>query len=281
VLGSTGISRQVGQIDFGLHDRGKLNFRLLGCLAQSLERLAILPQINSILLFEFLNQVIHDAQIKVITTQEGISGSGLHLEDALAHIQDGNIKCTTAKIIDGNNFILLFIQSIRQGRSRWFVNDTQNFKPGNFPGILGGIALGVVKVSRNGNHRLGDWFTQICLRVSFQFGKNHGGNFRRGIFLAIQNNAHVSVGCLGYFIRHTPDGALNFRIVIFTPHETLDGKDGVFRVDNGLVAGRSPHQPLMVLIDCHNRRDQAFPFRGRDYRGFSTHHDRHNRIGCT
>ncbi len=113
VPGAAGIGCQVRQVDLGLHRCGELDLGLFGGFLQTLQRLAVVIQIDPIILLELLDEVIHNAQIEVITAQERIAARGADLKDAIAHIEDGNIKRAAAKIIDGDNFIFLLIESIR------------------------------------------------------------------------------------------------------------------------------------------------------------------------
>ena len=56
----------------------------------------------------------------------GITGSGLNLECTFADVQNGNIKCTTAEVIDSDNFIFLLIQSISQCSRGRLVDDSED-----------------------------------------------------------------------------------------------------------------------------------------------------------
>ena len=128
MLGAGGIRRQVGQVDLGLHRGGKFDLCFFGSLLQTLQGLAVIVQVDAIILFELLDQIIHNAQVEVIAAEEGIAARGTDLKHTVAHIQNGNIKRTAAQIIDGNNFIFLFIQTIRQGGSGRLVDDAQHFQ---------------------------------------------------------------------------------------------------------------------------------------------------------
>mmetsp|Transcript_51982 Transcript_51982/g.70944 ORF Transcript_51982/g.70944 Transcript_51982/m.70944 type:complete len:83 (+) Transcript_51982:197-445(+) len=53
------------------------------------------------------------------------------------------------------------VQPVRNGCSCRFINDTQDFKPSDGAGILGRLALAVVKVGRNGHHRVLDFLADV------------------------------------------------------------------------------------------------------------------------
>jgi hypothetical protein len=57
----------------------------------------ILGQVDTRLLLEGVDNVFNQDDIKVLTTKMGIS---VYLENALLHLQDGNIECPTTKIVD-------------------------------------------------------------------------------------------------------------------------------------------------------------------------------------
>ena len=74
---------------------------------------------------------------------------------------------------------------------------------------------------------------------------------------------------------------MNFRVIKFAAHEAFDGKHGVFRVGDGLVAGHTAHEAFTVLVDGDHRGDQPFTFRGRNDNRFATRHDSADGVGCT
>ncbi len=216
--------------------------------------------------------MIHDALVEIIATQEGIAAGGPHLENPFAHIQDGNVERSTAQIVHCDDLVILFVQSIRQGGSRRLVDDAQHFQPGDLAGILGGIALGIVEISRDRDDSLGDRLTEISLSIALDLGQDHGRDFRRGIFFFIQNDTHIPVFSRCNGIRDARQGTLHFGIFVFPPHETLDGEDGILCIDDGLVAGHPPHQPFMVLVHRNHGWNQPLPLRGWDHNRLVAHH---------
>ena len=79
-----------------------------------MKRLSVVVQVNAVVLFELGNEMIHNAQVKVITAEEGITARGSHLEYAITHIQNGHVKRTASEIIHTDDFVLLLVQAIRQ-----------------------------------------------------------------------------------------------------------------------------------------------------------------------
>ncbi len=91
-------------------------------------------------------------------------------------------------------------------------------------------------------------------------------------------HAHIAVLGLADQVRHARQRPLDFGIAVLAPHEALDGKNGVLGIDDGLVAGHAPDQPLAILIDRHHGRDEPFPLRRGDDDRFAAHHDRADRV---
>src|ERR1700741_2056754 len=111
-------------------------------------------------------------------------------------LQNRDIECAAAEIVDGDVSALLFVEAIGQRRGSRLIDETQNFKAGEAAGVFGSLALRVIKIGRNCNDRAIDCVAEIFLGPRFELAKNAGGNFRwRENLLAEPNADHVAA-CL-------------------------------------------------------------------------------------
>ena len=116
--------------------------------------------------FEFVDKVIDDDAVKVGTTEVRVAVGALNFEDAVAEFQDRYVERTTTEVVDGDLFVFFvaFVQAVSQSSGGWLVDNALDFQAGNLTGVFGGLALGVVKVSRYGNDRFGNFVAQESFR---------------------------------------------------------------------------------------------------------------------
>ena len=107
----------------------------------------------------------------------GVAVGGLDLEHAVADFEDGHVERAAAQIEDGDLLVLLLVEAVGERRGGRLVDDAQHFEPGDLAGVLGGLALGVVEISRDGDDGLGDLFAQLGLGVGLQLAEDEGGDF--------------------------------------------------------------------------------------------------------
>ena len=210
MLGASGIRGDEGQVHIGLGHAGKVAFRFLGGLLQTLVRHLILAKVDAVGLLEVIGHVVEQALIKVIAAQVVVAG----------------------------------------------IDDTLDLQTGNLAGVLGGLALGIGEVGRNGNDCFGDLFAQVALGIGLQLLQDHRGNFLRGVLLAI--DVHLVIGA----------------------HVTLDGRDGLFGVGDSLALSHLAYQTLIVF-ECYNRRGRAGALAIGDDDGFAAFHNCYAAVCCT
>src|SRR5207237_10672488 len=99
---------------------------------------------------------IDDAFVDVIAAQVCVPVGGLDFHDAFAHLEDGDVKRTAAKVVDGDRLVLFLVEPVGQRGCSGLVDDAEHLEPGNPPGVLGRLALAVVEIRGYGDHRLGD-----------------------------------------------------------------------------------------------------------------------------
>ncbi|MNN47525.1 NAD-specific glutamate dehydrogenase [compost metagenome] len=114
----------------------------------------IFAKVNALVFLEFRNQIIDDDLVKVVTTQTVVTASSFNFEETIAQFKNGYVECSAAKVIYEDRLILRFFHTICKSGSRWFVDDTQNFKSSNFTSIFSSLTLAVIEISWNSNNSL-------------------------------------------------------------------------------------------------------------------------------
>src|SRR5207237_7284919 len=69
------------------------------CSSDLLQRHLVFREVDSLVLFEFIDDPVDDPLVDVVAAKVRITVRGLHLDDAFANLEDGNIERTAAKIV--------------------------------------------------------------------------------------------------------------------------------------------------------------------------------------
>ena len=198
---AAGIGGDKRQVYLGFKHAGEVNLGTFRRIPQALEGHPVFAQVNPALLEELLDQPFQYFLVEVVATQVGVAVGGLHLEDAVAQLEDANVEGTPAQVEDGNGSVsLCLVHTIGQRRGRGFVDDAQHLQPGDGAGVLGGLSLGIVEVGRDGNHGLGDGFAQFGFGVLLDLLQDEGGDLGGRMGLARHLHVGISTGPLDYLV---------------------------------------------------------------------------------
>ena len=160
-----------------------------------------------------------------------VTAGGLDLDDALADLQQRHVERAAAEVEDQDGLLLLaLVQAVGERGGGRLVDDAQHVQPGDLAGLLGGLALGVVEVGRDGDHRVGDRLAEVGLRVALELLQHAGADLLRGVVLAVDVDLPARVA-----------------------HVALDRADGPVDVGHGLTLGHLADEHLAVL----GERDDA------------------------
>jgi hypothetical protein len=281
MLRTAGVGGDERQVDLGLRHAGEFDLRLLRCFFQALQRLAVLAQIDALILAELVDQPVDDPLVIVIAAEVRIAVGGFHLDHAIADFEHRHVERPAAQVEHQNRLVLLLIETIRQRSRSRLIDDAQHLKPGDLAGVLGRLTLTVVEVCRNGNHRFGHRLAKVRFGVGFEFLQHHRRNLLRRIFFAghRRENAHIVARTLHHLEGHHL--ALDAGLIEIAPDEALDRIKRIVRVDRRLALRRLPDQALTVLRERDNRRRGAVAFRVRNNDRIAAFHHRDDRVGCS
>ena len=82
-----------------------------------------------------------------------VAGGGLDLEDAVADLEHGHVEGAAAEVEDEDRLVGLLVEPVRERGGGRLVDDALDVEAGDLAGVLGGLALVVVEVRGDGDHR--------------------------------------------------------------------------------------------------------------------------------
>src|SRR4030043_1136461 len=171
---------------------------------------------NSLILFELLRQIVDVSFVKVIPSKMGIPIGRFGLQDTFPQLEDGDIKSSPPQIEDCNLFILLFFETIGKGSGGWFIDDSNDIQTCYSPRILCGLTLAIIKISWDGNDRIGHFLAEIGLGCLFHFLEDESRDFRGTILLIPRPDPCIPILVFNDFIREDLQVLLNLRVWIFS-----------------------------------------------------------------
>ena len=196
VLRTGGVRRDERQVDLGLRRGRELDLRLLGGFLEPLQRELVVAQVDALLLLELVGEIVDEPHVEVFAAEERVAVRRLHLEHAVADLQDRDVERAAAEVIDRDGAGLLLVEPVgERGRGR-LVDDAQDFEAGDLAGVLGGLALRVVEVGRHRDDGLLDLLPEIGFRGLLHLLKGEGGDLRGRIGLAVRLDPRVAVAGL-------------------------------------------------------------------------------------
>ena len=279
------VRRDIGQVELGLLRGRQLDLRLLGGFLEPLQREHVLRQVDALVLLEFGHHVVDQTLVEVLAAEERVAVGGEHFELLLAldvrDLDDRDVERAAAQVVDGDLHVLLagLVEAEgERGRGR-LVDDALDIEPGDATCVLGGLALRVVEVRRDGDHRLGDFLAEIVLGGLLHLAQDLRRHLLRRDLPAAHFDPRVAIVGAHDLVGRELHRLLRFRVIVFPADKALDRVDGVLCVGHRLPLGRRADQDFAVLGVSDNRRRGARAFRVLDHLGLAALHDRDARVG--
>jgi hypothetical protein len=228
--------------------------------------------------FEFIGQVIDERLIEIVAAQVRVAVDAENLKDALAHVQHRHVERAAAQVEDADLLVLLAVQPVSQCRGRRLGEHADDLQSGDFAGVLGRLALGIVEIRGNGDDRVGHLLAQVILGGLLQILKDDRTDGLGRVALAAHFHLHQ-------FIRPAHHGIGNHllfggHLAVTTTHEPLDTEDSVLGIGHLLVLGVLAHQPFALFRKRDDRRRQPAALGIDQHLGLIALHDGHDAVGC-
>ena len=235
-------------------------------------------QVDALGLLELGDQPVDDRLVEVVAAEVVVARGGLDLEHAVADLEHRHVERAAAEVEDEDRLVgVLLVEPVGQrGRGR-LVDDALDVEAGDLAGVLGGLALVVVEVRRDGDHRAVDGVAEVGLGVGLQLLEDHRADLRRRVLLVADLHARVAVRAGDDLERD--DLLLLLDLGLLAAHEALDREHGVLGVGDRLALGRRAHEALAALGERDHRRGGARALGVLDHRGLAALEDGHARVG--
>merc|ERR1711963_595839 len=275
---------EVRDVDVGLDGRRELLLGLLSGLTETLDGHRVRGEIETFLLLELSLEVFQETDVEVLTTEEGITVGGLHLEDTVVELQNEDIEGSTTEIVHSHNLLVGLVgvsDTVSQSGSGGLVDDTFNVETSNTSSILGGLTLSIVEVGRDGNHSLLDGLVEVGLGSLLHLGKNVGSDLRGGDLFAVDLNPSIAVGGTDDLVRSGSLELLDGLVFKSATDQTLGGIQGTGGVDRGLAASHRSDNSLAFGVPGDNRGSSSLTLRVNQHLGLGTFHHGDARVGGT
>ena len=224
VLGAGGVGRDERQVDLRLLRGGELDLGLLGGLVETLQRHRVGDRSMPWSLLELGDEPVDDRLVEVVAAEVVVAGGGLDLEHAVADLQHGHVEGAAAEVEDEDRLVGLLVEAVGQrGRGR-LVDDALDVEAGDLAGVLGRLALVVVEVGGDGDHRAESTVSPRYASASdFSFCRIIARDLRRRVLLAVGFHARVAVGAGDDLVGD--DRLLLAHLGLLAAHEALDRED--------------------------------------------------------
>ncbi len=168
MLRAAGVSRDERQVDLRLLRGRELDLGALGRLVETLESHRVSRQVDALRLLELGHEPVDDRLVEVVAAEVVVTSGRLDLEDAVADLQHGHVEGAAAEVEDEDRLVGLLVEPVGQRCGGRLVDDALDLEAGDRAGVLGGLALIVVEVGRDGDHGAVDGLAEVCLGVGLQ-----------------------------------------------------------------------------------------------------------------
>ncbi|PMB65055.1 NAD-specific glutamate dehydrogenase [Beauveria bassiana] len=133
-------------LDAGAHLRRQSTLGLFSLTLELTHGFGVLGDVNIVLLVVGFGEEVDDALVEILTTKMGVTGGGKDLKDTIVDRQERDIKSTTTEIVDNDLALTVaLVQTIGDGGGGGLVDDSENVETGDNTGVLGSLALIVLR----------------------------------------------------------------------------------------------------------------------------------------
>ena len=123
-----------------------------------------------------LQHALGDGPVEVVAAERRVAAGGLHLEDAVHQLEDGDVEGAAAEVIDREGALAALVEAVGERRRGGLVEQAQHLEAREPARVLGGLALGVVEVGGHGDDGLLHLAGEVALRPALEGAQDLPGH---------------------------------------------------------------------------------------------------------
>mmetsp|Transcript_25199 Transcript_25199/g.64904 ORF Transcript_25199/g.64904 Transcript_25199/m.64904 type:complete len:582 (+) Transcript_25199:201-1946(+) len=174
---------------------GQRTLGALGLAAQLLLGTLVTADILLVLFLDQLDEVLHHALVKVLTTQVCVTIGGHDLKHAVVNGQNRHIEGAAAQVKHQDVLLCaLLIEAVGNRGGSGLIDNALHAKASDDAGILCGLALRIVEVRRDSDHSMLDSLAQETLSSDLHLVQDHGTDLLRSEHLGLALDLDADVG---------------------------------------------------------------------------------------
>lgn len=260
-----GICGNVWQVYVGLLCRRQFDFGFFCGFFQVLYGQWIVMQVNVLIFFKFVNEVVDQVGIEVFIIQVGIIVGCQNFKGFFVinfvDFDNRDIESIIIEVVNCDSMVVdFFIQIVSQCCGSWFVDYMFNFQFCDMISIFGSLMLCIVKVSWYGDNCFSYWFVQIIFSCFFYFFQYFGRNLWWCYFLIFYIKLCVVVVGVDDFVWYDRNVMLNFFVLEVVVNQVFNCKQGVLWVCYCLMFSWLINQSFIILGISNDRRCSVIVF---------------------
>jgi len=169
-----------------------------------------------------------------------------------------DIKGAATEVIHRHRAVALsLVHAVSQRCGGGLVDDALDLEARNAARVLGRLPLGIIKVGRNRDHRLGDRLAKVLLGGLLHLAKNFCRHLRWRHLVVVHLHPGVAAVCLDDLVGHHLDVLLHHVVFKATANQSLHSEQRVRWIGDRLPLGRLAHQNFIIVGVGDDRRCRA------------------------
>jgi hypothetical protein len=193
--------------------------------------------------------------VEVEPAEEDVASGRLHLEHAVADLDDGDVERTPTQVVDHDRLVQVLPDAVRERGGSGFVDDPDHFELDHLACVLHRLPLAVGEVRGHGHHCARDLLAQVILCDDPDLVEDFRADLGETEVLVADVEEHVVAFALLQLVRDRLLHHLDDVALIGASYQPLRGVHGVARIELPLPLRLVADELIALFVNGEDRGD--------------------------